>query len=303
MTTIEWTDATWNPVVGCTKVSAGCANCYAETMSARLAGMAEADELAGRDPGRKGDYRLVVTDGPGAKRRFSGRVQLRPEALDDPFRWRKPRRVFVNSMGDLFHGAVPFDFIDRVFAAMALTPQHTYQILTKRPERMAEYFDEPHRHEAITYASNSAFDGGHPGGIPSLPLPNVWLGTSVEDQRAADSRIRRLLDCPAAVRFLSCEPLIGPVDLGDYLCRTWIRGGLTIGTYLDWVIAGGESGPGARPMDAAWVRQLRDDCVSAGVPFFFKQWGGPRKHTTGRELDGRTWDEMPTETTTTNPEP
>ncbi|MEO1279569.1 MAG: DUF5131 family protein, partial [Planctomycetota bacterium] len=198
------------------------------------------------------------------------------EVLDRPLRWKKPGRVFVNSMADLFHPEVPFDFIDRVFAVMALTPQHQYQVLTKRPERMAEYLRyavemDNFQHEldrltleveGETFAYLQVADGG-------WPLSNVWLGTSVEDQAAADERIGHLLRCPAAVRFLSCEPLLGAVDLADWL--PW--GEHDEATKIDWVIAGGESGPGARPCDLAWLRSIVDQCAGARVPCFVKQLG------------------------------
>lgn len=230
MSKIEWTGVTWNPVTGCNKVSRGCKNCYAEVMHKRLQSMGQ--------PKYKNDF-------------LAGAV-THEESLKEPFKWKKPRTVFVNSMSDLFHEDVPFWFIDQVFAVMAKTPQHTYQILTKRPEIMAEFFKDPR--------------------IPLInhPLPNVWLGTSVEDQKAADERIPLVLQCPAAVHFLSCEPLLGPVDIDKYLPIMKPKGG---GNDISWVIAGGESGPKAQPMHPDWIRTLRDQCQSAGVPFFFKQWG------------------------------
>ena len=238
-TDIEWTDETWNPVTGCTKVSPGCDHCYAERVTERF-------------------------HGPGSFER----VVLHPDRLDKPLRWRKPRKVFVNSMSDLFHEQVPDTFIGLVWQVMAETPQHTYQILTKRHARMRSFLNR----------------------WPD-PLPNVWLGVSVEDQKWADIRIPALLDTPAAVRFLSCEPLLGAVSL-----TRWLHGGFGVaGPWpdLDWVIVGGESGPGARPMRPDWARSLRDECEAADVPFLFKQWGGIRPKAGGRELDGRTWDEYP----------
>ncbi len=249
--TIEWTEATWNPVTGCTKVSAGCENCYAERMSNRLAAMARADMLAGRNPGRKAGYRHVI-DSTG---HWNGRVFLDYAALDVPKSWRAPRIVFVNSMSDLFHPGVPLEFIQRVFDVMGQASQHQFQVLTKRPER------------ALQYARD-------------LPWPdNVWLGTSVENALYVD-RVRVLRRIPAKTRFLSVEPLLGPIP------RLPLRG-------IHWVIVGGESGPGARPMQDKWVTQVRDRCEVQRVPFFFKQWGGVNKKRNGRTLDGRTWDALP----------
>lgn len=231
---IEWTEATWNPVTGCTKVSAGCKNCYAERMSRRLKAMGNRNYTNG----------FAVTE--------------HPHMLDKPRCWRKPQRIFVNSMSDLFHPEVSFAFIHAVFNTMRDADHHVYQVLTKRPERMLEYVTA---HEVE-------------------PLPShIWLGTSVE-QRRWFHRIDTLRRVPAAVRFLSLEPLLedlGELDLDD----------------IHWVIVGGESGPGARPMDARWAANIRDACDIASVPFFFKQWGGVNKVKTGRILEGRTWDGMP----------
>lgn len=275
--TIEWTDATWNPVTGCDRVSPGCDNCYAERIATRFG------------------------------RPFLGAVECHPERLELPLRWRKPRRVFVNSVSDLFHPDIPDEFIGDVFAVMARASTHTFQILTKRPQRMASWirgFAEWHRTMKVG-------DDRFP-----WPLPNVWLGVSVENQRYADLRIPHLLETPAAVRFISAEPLLGPVTLAqsnvDYL-QGWetvpehspeCNGGAMCANLcpipmqvqtrrLDWCIVGGESGHGARPMEAEWVRTLRDECVAASVPFFFKQWGGRTPKANGRELDGRVWDEYP----------
>jgi protein gp37 len=308
---IEWTDATWNPVTGCSKVSEGCRNCYALTFAERFRG----------------------TPGHYFERGFD--VTLRPDKLDQPLRWRRPRRIFVNSMSDLFHPEVSDDFIDQVFAVMALAPQHTFQMLTKRPERMAEYFRHHYRHAKVEIeAAAISIDAGveeEEEVTFDWPLPNVWLGVSVENQKAADERIPLLLQTPAAVRFLSCEPLLGPVDLDRWVVSDAM--GVPIGHEIDWVIVGGESGPGARPVHPDWVRSLRDQCQAAGVPFFFKQqgewcwsntgsdrigfvapdgkWGASQpfgwgadypgsvsiwrvgKKAAGRLLDGRTWDEFP----------
>ena len=240
--TIEWTDATWNPVAGCTVVSPGCANCYAMRMAARLAAMGQAKYQG---------LTRSTAHGPS----WTGKVVCDEASLDIPLRWRKPRFVFVNSMSDLFHADVPEPFIRRVWNTMAAAPQHTFQILTKRPRRMRAVAERLER------------------------LPNVWLGTSVE---TSDHlwRIRELQATRAAVRFVSFEPLLGPVNdakLAD----------------VHWAIVGGESGPGARPMASDWVRSIRDQCAEQNVAFFFKQWGGPRKKRTGRELDGRTWNATP----------
>lgn len=231
-TSIEWTDATWNPVTGCSKISPGCKNCYAERMAGRLAAMGQPRYVNGFD------------------------VTLQEDLLQLPLRWAKPRRVFVNSMSDLFHEDVPSPYITLVFRTMAAATRHSFQVLTKRPERVVEL-------------------------APRLPWPpNVWLGTSIEraDYAFRSTLLRRV---PASVRFLSVEPLLGPIP------RLPLTG-------IDWVILGGESGPGARPMDPRWARSIRDQCVARGVPFFFKQWGGVNKKATGREMNGRCWDEMPT---------
>ena len=248
MTTIEWTDVTWNPVTGCTKVSAGCKHCYAERAFPRV-------------------Y---------SPRKFTD-VQCHPARLDAPLHWRKPRMVFVNSMSDLFHSAVRGIFIDQVFAVMALTPQHTYQILTKRPERMQQYAADAREYvQAIVSERKPASPPRHwyhaPDNRIQWPLPNVWLGVSVEDQATADERIPMLWDTPAAVRFVSCEPLLGLIDLSPYLQI----GTRTKGVFrpdIDWVIVGGESGPGARPCNIDWIRDILSLCRVAGVPAFCKQLG------------------------------
>jgi protein gp37 len=240
--TIEWTDSTWNPVAGCTVLTAGCTNCYAMRMAARLSsmGVPKYDGLT-----RKSGERYVWT----------GKVTLDQTVLDAPKAWRKPRLVFVNSMSDLFQEAVPAEFVEAVWATMAETPQHTYQILTKRPERMA----------ALT---------------PALDLlPNVWLGTSVENDAVLD-RLDHLRDTPAAVRFVSFEPLIGSVAAANL-------------HEIDWAIVGGESGPRSRPMLEEWVDEIYDACEDAGTAFFFKQWGGRNKKAAGRAYRGRHWDELP----------
>ena len=248
---IEWTESTWNPVTGCTKVSAGCAHCYAERMSKRLSAMAKADLAGGRNPGKKAGYLRVIN----SRGRWNGEVYLDYDALDVPRSWMSPRVVFVNSMSDLFHRRVPARFVRRVFDTMNACPQHTFQILTKRPER------------AAGLAGKLAWSD------------NIWMGTSVENALVID-RVAELRKVPAHVRFLSLEPLIGPIS------RLPLRG-------IHWVIVGGESGPGARPMKPEWVRRIRDRCLAQGVPFFFKQWGGTNKKKNGRVLDGQEWDDMP----------
>jgi protein gp37 len=244
MSKIEWTDVTWNPVAGCTIATAGCTNCYAMRMAARL-------EFMGT-PKYQG-----LTRESGKRYVWTGKVVQDEKALAAPLTWRKPRTVFVNSMSDLFHPAVELQFIAKVWAVMASTPQHTYQVLTKRPERMREILSRP----------------------DFLVLPNVWLGTSVEDGVVL-GRIDDLRRAPAVVRFISFEPLIGSVANADL-------------TDIDWAIVGGESGPRARPMPQAWVDEIESLCRKAGVAFFFKQWGGRNKKTAGRTLNGRTYDEMP----------
>jgi protein gp37 len=242
-TSIEWTDATWNPVAGCTVLTAGCTNCYAMRMAARLEAMG-VEKYEG------------TTRKTGNRSKWTGHIHLDRAAIHIPKVWRRPRRIFVNSMSDLFHPDVPVDFIQEVWKTMADTPQHTYQILTKRPERMADVLTRD-------------FDR----------LPNVWLGTSVEDRRVI-GRLDDLRRTPAAIRFVSFEPLIGSV----------------MGAVLDeihWAIVGGESGPQARSMDPRWVDEIEAACRQAGTAFFFKQWGGKNKKVTGRTYRGRTWDELP----------
>lgn len=231
MTKIEWTDVTWNPVTGCDKVSQGCKNCYAEVMHRRLRGMFPEKY----------------------SKPFLGNIEVHADELMKPTTWKKPHMVFVNSMSDLFHYKVPFSFIYQVFAVMDVCRQHTFQILTKRPDRMLEFMN--------AYCE-------YPG-TNRQPLPNVWLGVSCEDQKQADLRIPLLLQAPAAIRFLSCEPLLAPIDLDNHL-PIMER---SAGNDLHWVIAGGESGHHARPMHPDWVRSIRDQCHAANVPFFFKQWG------------------------------
>lgn len=300
-TGIEWTDASWNPIVGCTKVSAGCGNCYAIRMAHRLAKNPKIAEV-GNDwvrSGGDGSIRYVsnpymdsttITNGVV---NWSGALSFIPSRLEQPLRWRKPRRVFVCSMGDLFHESVPFEWVRQVMEVIERCPQHTFQLLTKRPARMLRFYES----ESGFLAGASA---GHGWGW-DYPK-NAWLGVSVEDQATAGERIPLLLEVPAAVRFVSVEPLLSAVDVSPWLSA------------LSQIIVGGESGPGARPMHHSWVRSLRDQCVESSTPFFFKQWGewgsydltpdgrgqiNPEyrrvgKKAAGRFLDGRTWDEVPT---------
>lgn len=251
MSKIEWTDRTWNPTTGCNKISRGCKNCYAEVMHRRLAAMGQ----------------------PKYQKPFSAGVVTHNDTLREPFTWRKPSMVFVNSMSDLFHKDVPFSFIKEVFITMEMTPHHTYQVLTKRPARMALFF--------------------HSLGSRYKSLPNVWLGTSVENQEQSEKRIPFLLACPAAVHFLSCEPLVGPVNFRDVWLPTKIGISIRSSAIIRWVIAGGESGAKAEPMHPDWVRSLRDQCQQSGIPFFFKQWGGRNKKAAGNLLDGRQHLEFP----------
>ena len=315
-TGIEWTDATWNPIRGCTRVSEGCRNCYAEVMASRFCG-----------PGQP--YEGVAKDG-----RWTGEIRVVEKALEQPMRWKRPRRIFVNSMSDLFHEGVSDEVIIKVLNVAIQCPQHVFQVLTKRPERMAG---------VLQSCSNEVFGkclSGEPT-VSDWPIPNLWLGVSVENQATADERIPLLMQTPAAVRWLSMEPLLGGVDIARWLrcglcgsneqhgnekasgcwhdSRYWARHRL-----IDWVVLGGESGPGSRPMHPDWARSIRDQCAEAGVAFLFKQWGDwtPAGHpmqpehldesriwsadpdctmvrlgkkATGRILDGWTHDEYPGE--------
>jgi protein gp37 len=272
-TAISWTDATWNPVTGCTRVSAGCDNCYID-----------------RSPPFRMNGRRFDGEGPGS----TTGVLLHENRLDQPLRWRTPRRVFVNSLSDLFHPEIPVEFIADVFGVMALARQHTFQVLTKRPARMRSVVSDPDFVKAVA-GSGWVSDEDYDRVLTGWPLPNVWLGTSTETQHWADIRVPALMNTPAAVHFVSAEPLLGPLDLRDHLTcgADWPTHVCTPGCRLGWVIVGGESGPRARPVDPVWVRDLRDQCVTADVPFFFKQWGGLHAKTGGRDLDGRVWDDTP----------
>ena len=275
-TGISWADATWNPVVGCAVVSPGCTNCYAMRDAARVIRCANGANRASHYEG------LVEPSKAGPV--WTGKVARAPDhILTKPLSWRKPRRVFVNSMGDLFHESVPDEWIDRVFAIMVLAPQHTFQVLTKRARRMQNYcrnVETPRRIAEVAFILMMKFDLDILFG--AWPLPNVWLGVTAEDQTRANERIPDLLATPAALRFVSVEPMLGPVDLRnvspadkyeiDALNGYDFDQGL-VGPRLDWVICGGESGPDARPMHPDWARSLRDQCKAARAPFFFKQWG------------------------------
>lgn len=272
-TEISWTDMSWNPVRGCSRVSEGCRNCYAERVAARFSGPGQPYEgLA-----RRGSQTMIGK----SRDRWTGVVRLIPEHLADPLRWRKPRRIFVNSMSDLFHESLTNEQIAAVFGVMAAAPQHTFQCLTKREKRMREWFELMHGDPLVRMTASLGEYMAVPRGVAyrephdqaqRWPLPNVWLGVSVENQEAADERIPELLRVPAAVRFLSCEPLIGAVDVVDVVGRWWLDNEIdAIEARLDWVISGCESGPGARECKVEWLRSLRDQCAAAGVPYFLKQ--------------------------------
>lgn len=259
LTSIEWTDVTWNPVRGCSLVSAGCANCYAMKQAHRFSG-----------PGKP--YEGLTELGPHGPR-WTGKIQLVPEALDAPLHWKKPRRIFVNSMSDLFHEDVPDEFIEKVLTTIVHSPRHCYQVLTKRPERMCDVMQRW-------------------TDMNGRPLPNVWLGVSIEDQATADERIPILLQTPAAVRWVSAEPLLGAVSLARIDCGTGatkldaLAGARPAWHPLDWVVVGGESGPGARPCDLAWIRSIVEQCQAAGVPCFVKQLGGRPIYRNRPPFDG-----------------
>jgi protein gp37 len=254
-TEIEWCDVSWNPLAGCRKASPGCANCYAERMARRLAGMARADLAAGRRLRGKRKY-LEVLDGDG---RWNGKVVLDEQALDEPLRWKRPRRVFVCSMSDLFQPAAE-PFLERIALRMLELTRHTFLVLTKRPERIQPWRPGKMREECA----------------------HIWMGCSVEDQKHADDRWKAMqrVHSDGWRTFVSYEPALGPVDWAFW-------------EFLDWMVAGGESGPRARPAHPVWFRAARDWCQANRVPFFFKQWGGFNKKANGRLLDGRTWDELP----------
>ena len=285
MSKIEWTEKVWNPLTGCTRVSEGCENCYAEKMAFRLMHMGQEK------------YKGVVHKTPGGKIQWTGKINLDESALTIPLKTKKPTVFFVNSMSDLFHKDVPFYFIDKVFAVMSLCPHHTFQVLTKRVDIMLRYFTGEKGFSTTQRVQGICLDylkdgkmkffGFGPNDwseyklysdkLQSFPLKNVWIGASVENQKAADERIPLLLQVPAAIRWLSCEPLLGPVDLMS-IVFDWKNSGRKYAAsitnkQIQWVVAGGESGTNARPMHPFWARLLRDQCESANIPFFFKQWG------------------------------
>jgi len=302
---IQWTDKTWNPVVGCTPVSPGCLNCYAASMAVRLEGMGTRGyeprvERAVDGRGEIQDRKAVrIVEKRAGRAVFTGDVRLVPDKLTEPLKWKKPAMVFVNSMSDLFHESVPFDYVDQVMAVIALCPQHTFQALTKRPERMAEYLNDITLNNRVGMEMAKISDAAdrarikheHPGWFferpPQRAMPpirNLWLGTSVENQAAADERIPHLLKCPAAVRFLSVEPLLGEVELvsvaddglnsiNALTGNRLVEGQCRDGAAVDWVIVGGESGAKARPCNVAWIRSVVQQCKTDGVPVFVKQLG------------------------------
>lgn len=318
LTSIEWTDRVWNPTRGCSRISEGCRNCYAERIAARFSDGRE------QKPVRQGEFHGFAIRTPSGPR-WTGKVELIESKLTEPLHWKKPQRVFVNSMSDLFHEALPDEAIDRVFAVMALCPQITFQVLTKRPARMLQWFKGDGRSRWEDHVYNRAYlmSTKCSAAVPSTwPLPNVWLGVSVEDQATADERIPLLLQTPAAIRFVSYEPALGPVDFSDFLpgrINPHWTGHADDNPRsewgLDWIIAGGESGSGARPPHPDWFRQVRDQCIAADVAFFFKQWGEwgialpepgePKgwtplnqmwkfgKKKAGALLDGREWKQFP----------
>jgi protein gp37 len=320
---IEWTEATWNPILGCTKVSPGCDHCYAITQATIRAGSPHpkvAEAFAG------------LTERTDAGMDWTSRVNLLPERLMQPVKCRKPKRWFVNSLADMFHDDVPDKFIAEVFAVMAWAGWHTFQLLTKRHGRLRSLMNDPAFVELVRRAYRALYGAGAPARDIEWPLPNVWIGVSAEDQHWAATRVHALLQTPAAVRWVSAEPLLGPIDLRNLKARNGALIDALCGDVkspdgeiyaacpgsVSWVVAGGESGPGARPMQPDWARALRDQCRDAGVAFLFKQWGAHRwvagsrwdeetqcwidhgavpqrvpKKLAGRTLDGRTWDEYP----------
>lgn len=296
-TKIEWSDATWNMLYGCARVSPGCENCYAEKHCHRFSGEGQRHEG------------LTVLGGTGP--RWTGKIQLAPERLDVPLRWKRPRMIFTNSLSDLFHKDVPFAFIAQVFGVMAAAPQHTFQVLTKRADRMVEFFEWLHSEFPGSPGHGCAFFAlgvGHksikqlaaPGVKIPWPLPNVWLGVSAENQKYADERISLLMRCPAAVHWVSAEPLLGPIDFIK-TSKHWGPAGERVMKMprwpgLGWVVVGGESGPGSRRMDPKWARSIRDQCEELRVPWLFKQLGSVwAKDVPGSDKKGGNWEVWPQE--------
>ncbi len=287
-TNIGWTDETWSAIVGCTRASDGCRNCYSERFMARFSGI----------KGHKFEGISKFTkDGP----RWSGEIRFAEEALREPLHWRKPRKVFVCSISDLFHEKVKQEWIDKIFAVMAMCPQHTFQVLTKRTECMRDYLRHQDVAQRISQEIEAVKRNPRPATVPGhlqvkWPLSNVWIGTSVENQKTANERIPLLLETPAVIRWISAEPLLSPIDLNamsrngasDEITAEDDAMGPPLGGVggIDWVIAGGESGPDARPMHPAWARNIRDQCVEAEVAFNFKQWGN---WIEGHSIDGFFW--------------
>lgn len=284
---IPWTDATWGPTLGCLKASTGCESCYAIRTAYRQ-----------EHAFKRQEYRGLTKKLQDGSLNWTGHVNLIGDRLDQPLRWKKPRRIFVDSQSDLFHEKVPSRFVEAVFVRMMAAPQHTFQLLTKRPDRMQQWFAKKADPIKMMWAAKDLL--GAQNLRTSWPIPNLWLGVSVENQTAADERIPLLLQTQAAVRFVSAEPLLGPVDLAEWLGDADCSAGADlgyrqwVGRGIDWVIVGSESGPHARPMDEQWVRDLRDQVVAAGAAFFYKQ----RLDERGRkiempELDGLTWGQFP----------
>lgn len=301
-TKIAWTESTWNPLRGCSPVSDGCRNCYAAAVAYRFKGPGQPYEGLAEWRGGETNGRAV----------FNGQIRFVESAIDQPLRWKRPRRIFVNSMSDLFHENVPDVFIARVFAVMIDAPRHTFQVLTKRPDRMAAVTTSPvfwYMVRAWLKTNHRECPGSLPLDVTPMVRPHIWLGTTVENQAAFDTRIEDLVRCEAAVKWLSMEPLLEGVDISAAVDP--LDGGYVGRSFIHWVVAGGESGHGARPADPDWFRDIRDQCVDAGVPFFFKQhgtaWGGDTDlgrrqldagvdvhHFKGGDvLDGERWQQYP----------
>jgi len=295
MSKIEWTEETWNPIAGCSIISEGCQNCYAMSLANRLGSIGATKDKYG-DLTRKTESGRII---------WNGNVRFDEKALLEPLKRKKPTMYFVNSMSDLFHEAVPTEWIDKVFAIMALCPEHTFQVLTKRPDRMKAYLTVDK--DSLIYPRflfqthniehSKTIDIVYKKQLACVPLKNVWLGASAENQETFDSRIDHLIQTPASVRFVSAEPLLSDIQMiteeVDYLRGEWYGNDEGLVGKIDWVIVGGESGHNARPMKPDWVRHIRDQCQETKTPFFFKQWGGKNKKKSGNLLDGQKWEQMP----------